>query len=274
MAEHMTETHRNLFDVRNPAAPMDVPCPVPPDHAQSRASRPNTEVAREDLRTLLYAVSHDLKGPTTTIGAFARLLLEEYPEALGARGELWLQHIRDGAQTLTRRLEGLMTYCRMNESAQPLQTLDLVPLSRSILDEFPIGARAHADLVCDQASVWIEADEQQIRALVHNLLSNAVKYRKPDQDARVRVEIREADGRARLDVRDDGIGFDANRLPEACRMFRRFVTDDQYEGTGVGLALCDRIVQRHGATLSATSSPGCGACLTVCFPTVGATPHE
>ncbi len=237
---------------------MDVPHSAPlkeTNGADSQKPLANTEIASEDLRILLYAVSHDLKGPTTSIAAFARLLLEEYEEALGAQGERWLRHVQDGAQTLTRRLDGLMDYCRMHESGGPLRSLDLVPLTRSIVEEFPVGSSARADLVCGAESVWIQADEQQIRTLVHNLLSNAVKYRKPDREACVRVEIEESDGLARLDVHDDGIGFDASRLPEACRMFRRFVTDDEYEGTGVGLALCERIAQRHGATLSATSRP-------------------
>lgn len=225
--------------------------------------------ANEDMRTLLYAMSHDLKGPTSTVANFVDLIQQEYGALFDARGERWLEHVRNGAEVLMRRLNGLMDYCRIEQAGYVYVWLDLAALADRVVNEVFAGAEGQVRVTCCAGPVWLRGDEQQLRILLHNLLTNARKYHKPNLEPNVEVAIDVSGEAVRVDISDDGIGFDTSRFDDACRMFRRLVSDEDYAGTGVGLALCDRIARRHGARLSAVSSPGAGACFSVEFPLCG-----
>jgi PAS domain S-box-containing protein len=216
------------------------------------------EELNRELETFSYSVSHDLRAPVRAMDGFARMVLEDHGAALPEEGRRRLAVIRERSQHLGRLIDGLLRLSRVGrcplapeavdmEAAvtEALTDLDPVDLSRVELDRGPLpGAPADPTLV---RQVWT------------NLLANAVKYSRPAAAPRIliRGEIRGAE--AVYSIADNGVGLDPAHAGRLFGVFQRLHRPEEFEGTGIGLALVQRVVQRHGGTVGAEGAPGAGA---------------
>ena len=213
------------------------------------------ENSNRELEDYASVTSHDLQGPLVTIGMYAELLAQrvEDPEAR----ELAV-HIRDGAAGMRRLVRELLAYARLDRSAGRRERVELGDSLQEALDNLagPI-ADANAEIISEPLPE-VMGDPARLTQLLQNLLTNAIKF---TEDGEPRVEVTSAveDGMARVSVHDNGIGFAPGQTDVIFRPFHRLHGADRFEGTGIGLAVCQKIVDQHGGRIWADGRPGEGA---------------
>ena len=226
--------------------------------------------SNRELQDFAYVASHDLQEPLRKIRAFSGLLSSDYGERLDDEGRHYLERVDDAATRMSRLISDLLTFSRVSSKARAPEPVDLNTVMEAVLDDLGVArqeARAEVQVVGTLPTV--SADPGQMHQLLQNLVGNAVKFRKPDEPARVQIwaEAPEGDAsRTRLFVRDEGIGFDEKYADRIFTPFERLHAKQKYAGTGIGLAVCRRIVERHGGTIRATSATGEGTTFTFVLP--------
>ncbi|CAL8977918.1 Phytochrome-like protein cph1 [Rhodoplanes serenus] len=247
----------------------------------------NRQLARsnDELESFAYVASHDLKEPLRHIEAFAGLLKEGLPPDPEGR----LGAMVGGIETSSRRLRALINdlaeYSRVGRQARPLAPVALDEVLADVLTDLRPVLEETGATVTALPLPEILCDRSQIRQVLQNLVSNAVKYRHPDRRPMITLRsVTEAgaaapDGeraatgeparRVRISIEDNGIGFDEKYREQIFEPFQRLHGPDEYEGTGIGLAICRKIVQRHGGSITAASRPGAGSTFTVVLPLRG-----
>jgi len=220
------------------------------------------ENSNRELEDYASVTSHDLQGPLVTIGMYAELLTQrvEDPEAR----ELAM-HIRDGAAGMRRLVRELLAYARLDRSAGRRERVALADCVQEALENLagPI-ADAGADVTVGELPT-VTGDPARLTQLVQNLLTNAIKFTE-DGDPRVEVTARVADDMAEVAVHDHGIGFAPGQADVIFRPFHRLHGADRFEGTGIGLAVCQKIVDQHGGRIWAEGRPGEGATFRFTLP--------
>jgi light-regulated signal transduction histidine kinase (bacteriophytochrome) len=219
------------------------------------------EAAFQELDAFSYSVSHDLRAPLRAIGGFSGILVEEYGGVLPPEGRRYLDLVRAGAIRLSRLIDDLLAFARLNRQPLVKRTVDVGVLVRDVIDEVMGDAKErHVEVVLD-ALPAAAADPVLLRQVFVNLLSNALKYTRRRDPARIEIgAIAGPEGAgATYFVRDDGVGFDMRYAANLFGVFQRYHRAEEYEGTGVGLAIVQRIVVRHGGRVWAESAPDHGA---------------
>ncbi|WP_173977987.1 sensor histidine kinase [Magnetospirillum sp. UT-4] len=221
------------------------------------------ELARsnDDLEQFAYVASHDLREPLRMVNSYVSLLERRYADKLDAEGREFIAFARDGAIRLDRLVLDLLDYSRVKR-----QGGDLVPVAAdeamtSALDTLhEVASGVGAEVVVEGPLPQVMAAPIQLQRLFQNLIGNALKYRAADRPPRITVTVaREPDGMWRFTVADNGIGIEPHYFERIFGIFQRLHTRDQYEGTGIGLALCRSIVEHHGGRLWVESEPGAGS---------------
>lgn len=213
------------------------------------------EEANRELESFSYSVSHDLRTPLRGIDGFARILLEDHAQRLEADGQRYLQRVRANAQRMGQLIDDLLEFSRLGRRALTLQTLDTTALVRTAWTEL-LGEQAQRQIdIVIGALPDCQADRALLKQVWVNLLSNALKYTRGREQARVEVGWT---GEAYF-VRDNGAGFDMRYADKLFGVFQRLHRQDEFEGTGVGLAHVKRIVERHGGRIWATAEVDQGA---------------
>lgn len=226
------------------------------------------ERSNRELEDYASVTSHDLQGPLVTIGMYAGLLEKRLAGDPDARK--LAAHIRAGAERMRALTRDLLAYARLEKEAGASEPVELDVLLGETLESLagPLSDR-DAQVVAEELPT-VYGDAARLRQVLQNLLANAIKF--SDADARPRVEITGTlldDGTARIDVRDDGIGFAPGQAELIFRPFQRLHAADRYEGTGIGLAVCQKIVEQHGGRIWAEGEPGAGATFSFVLPAVG-----
>ena len=237
--------------------------------AEERMALQADELRRTNRELEQYAsiASHDLQEPLRKINSFGALLARDYAESLDDRGRVLVDRMVDGAQRLRQLIQDLLRYSRSSNDAMQFADVALSPLVADVCSDFELAiAETGATVVCESDAV-LRGDPLLLRQLFHNLLSNSLKYR-GDTPPRVSVEARQSDDGShwQILVRDNGIGFSSRYAERVFEMFRRLHSRDAYPGTGIGLALCQRVVERHGGRIRVESEPGKGACFHIDWP--------
>jgi PAS domain S-box-containing protein len=226
------------------------------------------ELARSnrDLAQFAAAASHDLQEPLRTVCGFVQLLQKKYANRLDAEADTFIEHAVNGTKRMESLIRDLLAYSRVGTRGRELTPTDAAAALRRALDDLhqriqETGAEiTHGDLPT------VRADPSQLAQLFQNLVGNALKFRS-QAPPKIHVDACRDEDCWQFSVRDNGIGIDAKFREEIFEIFRRLHTHKQYDGTGVGLAICKRIVDRHSGRIWVESQPGQGATFHFTIPT-------
>jgi len=236
--------------------------------AEERLKTMNEELQRsnQDLEQFAYVASHDLQEPLRMVSSFTQLLADRYDGLLDDRGREFIGFAVDGAARMQHLIHDLLAYSRVTTRAEPLAPLSAdVPLGEA-MKNLQASILETGALVTSGELPPVLADRTQLMQLFLNLIGNAIKFRKPGEAPRVNItaEPDTADkGFVRVTVSENGIGIDPAYSDRIFVIFQRLHTRKEYPGTGIGLALCKRIVYRHGGKIWLESLPGKGSAF--CF---------
>ena len=217
------------------------------------------EAANHELEAFSYSISHDLRAPLRAINGFARILLEEYAPHLADDAQEYLQLIRDNAQHMGQLIDDLLAFARL--SRQPLTKQPVAPadLVRQALNELrAMQGERRIDFRIGDLPLC-QADPALLKQVFINLLANALKFTSRREVAVIKVGCREEQGEPVYFVKDNGVGFNMAYVDKLFGVFQRLHRADEYEGTGVGLAIVQRIIHRHGGRIWAEAAVNQGA---------------
>ena len=244
------------------------------------------EQSNRELQEFAYVASHDLQEPLRKVQAFGDRLEKKCAAALSDEGRDYIDRMRSAASRMQNLINDLLTFSRVATKNQPFQSVDLKRIAAEVVGDLEVRIEQTGGRVEIGALPALEADAVQMRQLFQNLIGNALKFHLPEETPVVRVyaetaaaagasfylegeEIKTAGDAAsfcRIVVEDNGIGFDEKYLDRIFTVFQRLHGRAEYEGSGIGLAVCRKIVERHGGQITATSRPGAGATFFIDLP--------
>ena len=237
------------------------------------------ERARRELQDFLYVASHDLRAPLRTIIGFAELMQRSDSSTLSDDDRENLDLIVDGGQRLRELLDGLLSMSRVSTRGAAFELVDLGQSVEAVVEELDESIQAAEATIHTSRLPTVEADRGQILQLLKNMIANSIKFRRPEVACEVRISAPSlADGpdpgndvgvgrdRCSIVIEDNGIGFKEVDRERIFDLFERLHGQDDYSGAGIGLTICQRIVQRHGGTIAADGRPGEGARFEVTLP--------
>jgi PAS domain S-box-containing protein len=238
-------------------------------------ARANAELSEKnrELDEFVYVVSHDLQEPIRTMIGFSDFLVADHGQRLDQEGHEYLRHLVDASRRMRSMINGLLNLSRagkVTDEFGPVDLDELVRVVQSDLGELIRSRHAEVQLVGPTASIW--GDRRRLQQLLANLVSNGIKYNR-SAVPRVEIGVRETAGEPSLPpscrtivVQDNGIGIEPRHHQRVFQLFRRLHSAEEYEGTGVGLAICNKIAQAHGGQISLESAPGQGTAFFVSLP--------
>ena len=240
------------------------------DELERRVSERTAELERrnQDLQDFAFVASHDLQEPLRKIQTFGDMLVRKFTSPLGTEGRDYLQRMQRAAVRMQKLLESLLSYSRVTTKAEPLIQTDLKKSVASALSNLEIMIKEKGARVKVGNLPIVEADRAQMVQLFQNLIGNALKFQRENDAPQVSISSRESrDGRAHeICVEDNGIGFDEKYRDKIFLPFQRLHGRSGYEGVGMGLAICKKIVERHGGDITVTSELGKGSTFSVILP--------
>ncbi|MFM2418468.1 MAG: hypothetical protein RL385_3191, partial [Pseudomonadota bacterium] len=228
------------------------------------------ERSNAELQQFAYVASHDLQTPLNAIAGFLELLHMNYQSGLDARGQEWISRAVDSAHQLKRLIRGLLDFASMDHKAQRFADVDLGELCDEVCAELQSFPSAKAARITRDPLPVVSGDRMQLAQLFHNLIGNGIKYGGPSPCA-IHLTATESEGMHRIEVRDDGIGIQPAHHERIFEMFQRLHDERTYPGTGIGLALCRRIVHRHDGRIGVESEQGTGSTFWFTLPVRQAT---
>jgi PAS domain S-box-containing protein len=241
----------------------------------ARLTRSNRE-----LQDFAYIASHDLQEPLRKIQTFGDRLKNRYSEKLDETARDYLERMQSAAARLQTLITDLLAFSRVMSREQPFEQVSLDKLAREVISDLEVLIEKTGGKVEIGPLPVVEADPTQMRQLLQNLIGNALKFHRPDQppvvtlSSEISSSANGAPALCQISVADNGIGFDEKYLDRIFAVFQRLHGRSEYEGTGVGLAICRKIVERHGWTITARSEPGAGATFIITLPAQAASVGE
>lgn len=227
--------------------------------AETELRQRTAELARsnEDLQQFAYAASHDLQEPLRAIAGCVQILQRRYRQHLDARADELIQHAVDGAQRLQKLIEDLLLYSRVGSQGSGFGPVSLVDACQAAIANLAVAVRESGAVFSIDPLPQVLGDGTQLAQLFQNLFANAIKFRRAEPP-RIQVGFTEQDSTWTLRITDNGIGVEPEYFERIFMIFQRLHTRSQYPGTGIGLSVCKRIVERHGGQIWLESTPGQG----------------
>lgn len=236
--------------------------------AMEKASREALEKSNQELQQFVYAASHDLREPLVKVTAFGTRLQEicQNGHPWDEKSEYLLSVILSAAGRMTSLIDDLLMYSRVGRKDEPWEAFDLHGVIKEAQDNLSEQFQATKAQITTSSLPHIFGDRTQFVLLMQNLISNSLKYRHPDRTPEITITASIDDQYLRLVVEDNGIGFEMQYQDRIFQIFERLHSRSQVAGTGIGLALCKKIVERHRGEISAVGTPDKGAVFTIRLP--------
>ena len=223
--------------------------------------------SNQQLQEFASVAAHDLQEPVRKIRAYGDMLADSSADDLDDQSKHDLERMLNAAARMQQLINDLLTYARIGHRIAPSQRIELNAVVAAVLDDLEHLITESSATVDVGRLPSITADPVQMHQLFLNLISNGVKYHKPDDPPTIKIHSQPSKpGTVRVHVDDDGIGFDDEQADQIFKVFARLHGRSSYEGTGIGLAICRRIVERHGGVIVATGQKGAGASFIITLP--------
>ncbi len=217
------------------------------------------ESANRELESFSYSVSHDLRAPLRHIDGFSRMLMEDYGEKIDGEGRDFLFRLRHASQRMSQLIDDLLKLSKVTRSELNRQQVNLSRMAQVTMLELRQSQPERRVTVKIAEDVSANGDARLLRVLMENLLANAWKYTGKQEESVIEFGVAEIAGKTTYFIRDNGVGFDMAYADKLFAAFQRLHRADEFEGTGVGLATVQRIINRHGGRIWAESAVGAGA---------------
>jgi PAS domain S-box-containing protein len=224
------------------------------------------ERSNKELLDFAFIASHDLQEPLRKIQAFGDLVIRKYLPRLDEQGQDYLKRMQNAAARMQALIDGLLAYSRVTSKSRPFTRVDLTVPVREALSDLDLRIEAAGAEVELAELPVIEADPSQMTQLFQNLIANAVKFHRPEEPPRIKIFSSAKAGWCEVYVEDNGIGFHERHSKLIFTPFERLHGRGEYEGVGMGLAICRKIAERHGGRITARSTPGKGSTFIVTLP--------
>lgn len=232
---------------------------MPPVRTLQEQQRKQADELARELEDFTYSISHDLRAPLRAIDGFARIMERDFAPQFPEKAQEHLGRIRDAAQRMGALIEGLLEFARLGRQGLELRELDVASVAAAALEDLA-GEREGRAVEITQGDLGsCRADRTLLTRVFVNLIGNALKYSRSRDPARIEIGSQMHSGRRAWFIADNGVGFDMAHAGRLFGVFQRLHRAEEYEGTGVGLALVKRIVERHGGRVWAESVAQCGA---------------
>jgi PAS domain S-box-containing protein len=214
--------------------------------------------SNQDLEQFAYVASHDLQEPLRMISSYLQLLQKRYGASLHGEAKEFMDYAIDGANRMQGMIQDLLVYSRVNTQAQTFKPIAMQKIYNTVLLNLgPVISESGSVISCE-ALPEVMGHESQLVQLLQNLLANAIKFRGTHPPA-IKISVKECDGYYQFNIRDNGIGIDPEFKDTIFVIFQRLHSRKQYSGSGIGLAVCKRIVERHGGKIWVESQLGQGS---------------
>ncbi len=241
------------------------------DISELKAREAALRRSNQELESFASIASHDLQEPLRKIEAFGDRLKQRYQSVLGDDGQMYVERMQSAVKRMRSLINDLLDYSRVTTKAKPFGSVHLGDLLSGVLSDLQVRIESSGGTVALGCLPTIDADATQARQLFQNLIANALKFHRPGVPPRVEVSATQytspvGERRVEIRVADNGIGFEMKYAERIFGIFQRLHTRAEYEGTGIGLATCRKIVERHGGTIRAESTPGQGTTFLIDLP--------
>jgi len=224
----------------------------------------NLERANKELEAFAYSVSHDLRAPLRNIDGFSKILLDEYAATLDDRAKHYLMRVRNGTERMSLLIDDMLTFSRIGRADLQFKRMNCSEIIKPALDYYAAETEKRKVSVVLQELPDVNGDPVLMQSLFTNFISNAFKYTRNSE--RPEIVIGYDRGRKAIFVKDNGVGFEMKYHDKVFQVFQRLHLPEEYEGTGIGLAIVKRIAERHHGRVWAESEPGRGATFYIDLP--------
>ena len=231
------------------------------------------ERSNRELEQFAYVAAHDLKQPVRTVKMFLDLLDNRSRSELNAQGQEFLGNALSGAQRMDALIEDLLKLAKVSHNDRSMEKICLQCVVDEVLANMQAEIQETGAMITHDDLPDVTADRSQLSQLLQNLIGNAIKYR-GDRQPRIHVGVDTNEEEFHFSVQDNGVGIDPRHSDKVFEVFRRLHTDSEAPGTGIGLALCQRMVHSHGGRIWVDSQPGRGSTFHFTLPNDEARPNK
>ncbi|MCA9170354.1 MAG: PAS domain S-box protein, partial [Planctomycetales bacterium] len=227
------------------------------------------ERSNRELEQFAYVASHDLKEPLRMVGSYTSLLAEEFSGKLGPDADRYITYASDAARRMSVLIDDLLDFSRVGRTDAPFELVKLADVCNQVVGDLQVRIEELGAVIEIMPGLpLIRGSATRLRQLFQNLLSNALKFRHPQRPPQIRISAELAD-QWEVRVTDNGIGIDKEFYERIFQLFQRLHTINEYPGTGIGLAVCKKIIEQHGGSIRVESEPGTSSCFIISLPPIG-----
>jgi signal transduction histidine kinase len=224
------------------------------EHANQELGRSNQELER-----FAYVASHDLQEPLRKVQTFSDRLRSKYADTLGDDGKLYIERMQDATARMRTLIQDLLIYSRVQNGAVDLKRVDIGDIVKGVVADLEVRLEQSGGRIEVGDLPALQADPMQMRQVFQNLIGNALKFRKSDVAPVVQISSAVVDNAYEIAVKDNGIGFEQQHSEKVFGVFQRLHGRSEYEGTGIGLAIVKKVLEKHGGSVRVESTPGQGS---------------
>ena len=217
------------------------------------------ERSNAELEQFAYVASHDLQEPLRVVASYVKLLDRRYKDKLDADANDFINYAVEGSMRMQEMINDLLTYSRVGTKGKPFEPTDLESIYNRVLKNLSISISESNATVTHDLLPTVIADDLQMMQLFQNLVGNGIKFRSADRPPVINISVKKLEDKWEFSISDNGIGIEAEYFNRIFIIFNRLHTKDEYPGSGIGLAICKKIIERHGGRIWIESTPGEGS---------------